>query len=77
MEMVDMHIVLPPGQRLPKVSARVSIVRAEAIELRDALDLVLATGSSGWSVNVVYAEIEADVTLMLDLDVPRNNVNPV
>jgi hypothetical protein len=72
-----MRIVIPPGQRLPEVSAHVSIARSEAIELRDALDRVQAAGTSGWSVNVQYSEIEALVTLMLDLDVPRDNLNPV
>ena len=51
-EMVEMRIVIPPGQRLPKVSAHVSISRTEANELRDALELVQASGSSGWSVDV-------------------------
>ena len=74
--MVDMRIVVPPGQRLPMVSAYVSISRAEAIELRDALDLVQTSGSSGWSVDVEWAEIEAYVTLMLEMDVPDNNLNP-
>jgi hypothetical protein len=53
-EMVDMRIVIPPGQRLPKVSAHVSISRTEAIELRDALDLVQASGNSGSSVDVEW-----------------------
>lgn len=74
-EMVDMRIVIPPGQRLPKVCAHVSISRTEAIEMRDALDLVQASGSSGWSVDVEWAEIEAFVTLMLEMDVPRNDLD--
>jgi hypothetical protein len=49
--MVEMRIVISPGQRLLKVYAHVSISRPEAIELRDALDLVQAGGSSGWSVD--------------------------
>ena len=72
-----MRIVIPPGQHLPQVWAHVSIARSEAIELRDALNIVQARGSSGWSVNIEYDEIEAHVTLMLDLDVPRNDLNPV
>ena len=72
--MVDMRIVIPPGQRLPEVFAHVSISRKEAIELRDALDLVQASGSSGWSVDVEWAEIEAFVTLMLEMDVPKNDL---
>lgn len=72
-EMVDLRIVIPAGQRLPEVSAHVSISRTEAIELRDALDLVQASGSSGWSVDVEWAEIEAFVTLMLEMDLPRND----
>ena len=74
-EMVDMRIVIPPGQRLPEVFAHVSISRKEAIELRDALDLVQASGSSGWSVDVEWAEIEAFVTLMLEMDVPRKDLD--
>ena len=70
----EMRIVIPPGQRLPKVSAHVSISPTEAIELRDALDLVQASGNSGWSVDVEWAEIEAFVTLMLEMDVPRNDL---
>lgn len=72
-----MRIVIPPGQRLPEVSVHVSISRPEAIELRDALDRVQAAGSSGWSVDVEYADIEAFVTLMLDLAAPRNHFHPV
>jgi hypothetical protein len=73
--MVEMRIVIPPGQRLPKVYAHVSISRPEAIELRDALDLVQAGGSSGWSVDVEWAEIEAFVTVTLEMDVPRNDLD--
>ena len=74
-----MRIVIPPGQSLPKVSAHVSMARAEAIELRDALDLVQARGSSGWSVNVEWSGIEGRVTLtlMLEMDTPGSNPNPV
>lgn len=72
-----MRIVIPPGQRLPQVLAHVFIARAEARELRDALDVVQASGNSDWSVNVELAEIEAYVTLMLDLDAPRTDLHPV
>jgi hypothetical protein len=75
LEMVDMRMVIPPGQRLPEVSAHVSISRTEAIELRDALDMAQASGSSRWSVNVEWAEIEASVSLMLEMDVPRNGLD--
>jgi hypothetical protein len=71
--MVEMRIVISPGQRLLKVYAHVSISHPEAIELRDALDLVQAGGSSGWSVDVEWAEIEAFVTSRWRLDVPRND----
>lgn len=63
-----MRIVIPPGQRLPEVSAQVTISHAEAIELRDALDRVQAAGTSDWSVNVEVADLDALVTLVLDLD---------
>ena len=68
-----MRIVVPPGQRLPEVSAHVLISRNEATELRDALDLVQAGGSSGWIVDVEWAEIEAFVTLVLEMDAPGND----
>jgi hypothetical protein len=67
-----MRVVVPPGQRLPRVSASISISRVEASELRDALDLVLKAGRSRWSASVLWAEIEADVTLMLEMGFPRN-----
>jgi hypothetical protein len=67
-----MRVVVPPGQRLPRVSASISISRVEASELRDALDLVLKAGRSRWSASVLWAEIEADVTLMLETGFPRN-----
>lgn len=70
LEMVDMRIVIPPGQRLPEVSAHVAISRTEATELRDALDQVLASGRSGWNVGVEWAEVEAFLSLMLEMDVP-------
>jgi hypothetical protein len=74
-EMVEMRIVIPPGQRLPEVSAHVSISRSEAIELRDALDLVQASGSSDWNVDVEWSEIEAIVTLILEMDVSRDDLD--
>ena len=63
-----MRIVIPPGQSLSRVSASVSVSRTEASELRDALDLALAPGSSGWDVCVMWDEYETDVTLMLEMD---------
>ena len=72
-----MRIEVPPGQRLPKVSASVSISRGEAMELRNALELVMARGSSAWKLNVAYAEVEASVNLTFELDVPRNKLSPV
>jgi len=63
-----MRVVLPPGQRLPHVSATVSITRAEATELRDALNLVLDAGRSQWAVYASYAEIEAEVNVTLQMD---------
>jgi hypothetical protein len=77
MEMVDMRIVVPPGQQLPKVLAHVSIDRAEAVALRDALDLVQAKGRSDWSVNIDWSGIEGHLTLMLEMAVPGNSLHPV
>ncbi|HEY3557758.1 MAG TPA: hypothetical protein VGL05_09850 [Kribbella sp.] len=70
-----MRIVVPPGQRLPEVSAHVSISRAEVIELRDALDEVLASGRSGWDVAVEWADIDAFLTVVLEEDLPRNGLH--
>jgi hypothetical protein len=74
MEMVEMRIVIPPGQRLPEVSAHVSLSRTEATELRDALDHVLATGRSDWNVGAEWAEIEA--ALMLELELSGEYLDP-
>ena len=65
-----MRIVVPPGQVLPNVTAHVSIARAEAVELRDALNLAQATGSSNWS------GVEGHLTLMLETAAPGNSLNP-
>lgn len=72
-----MRIVVPPGQKLPKVLGHVFISRAEAVELRDALDLVQAQGSSDWSVNVDWSGTEGHLTLMLEMPAPGNSLNPV
>lgn len=71
-----MRVVVPPGQRLPKVSATTSISRTEAVELRNALELVVARGNSAWELNITYAELDASVTLTLELDAPRNKLSP-
>lgn len=63
-----MRITVPPKQRLPKVSGCITISRSEATQLRDALDLVITTGSSTWNANVRYIDIEASVTLTMELD---------
>lgn len=72
-----MRVEIPGGQRLPKVAGTVSISRAEAIELREALDLAQAQGTSGWHVEVFYRDIAASVTLTLRLDTPRNRLSSV
>lgn len=64
-----MQIVIPPGEELS--IAYLSLSRAEAGRLRDALDLMLATGSSGWHAYVSCGEHQADVTLLLETDKPR------
>lgn len=63
-----MHITVPPGQKLPEVTGAIIISRSEATELRDALDLVIAEGSSEWNVKVHYVDVEASVTLAMELD---------
>lgn len=70
-----MRITVPPGQRLPNVSGTITISRSEAAELRDALDLVIAKGSSAWSVTMCYVDVEASVRLTIELDdsVRRSN----
>ena len=63
--------------RTPQVTAAVSISRGEAMELRNALELVMARGISAWKLDLMYAEVEASITLTLELDVPRNKLSPV
>ena len=65
-----MRIVIPPGQTLAKASVSVSLSRAEATELRDALDRVLATGRSSWQVAASWADQQTDVTVRLTLRLP-------
>lgn len=72
-----MRIIVPPGQRLPRVSAYVSMSREEAVELREALDLAQARGSAGCKVNVVWSEVEASIALQLKLEAPQNHLNTV
>ena len=66
-EVVHMRVVIPPGQRISAVSSYVSLSRTEACELRDALDLVMAAGTSPCHVRVSWGDYETDVTLTLDL----------
>jgi hypothetical protein len=63
-----MQIVIPAGQGLS--TGYVSLSRAEAGRLRDALDLMLATGSSGWHAYISCGDYETDVTLILETDKP-------
>ena len=72
-----MRIMVPPGQKLPKVLAQVSIARAEAVALRDALDLMQAQGRSDWGVDVDWSGIEGHLTLRLEMAVPGNSLHPV
>jgi hypothetical protein len=66
---VGMQIVIPPGQGL--TTAYLSLSRAEASGLRDALDLMLATGSSsGWHAYVSSGDYQTDVTLILETESP-------
>ena len=65
-----MQIVVPPGLGLS--SAYVTLSRGEASNLRDALDLMLATGSSGWHAYISWGGQETDVSLMLEMENPAD-----
>lgn len=67
-----MRIVIPPDQSLTKASVSVAMSRNEAVELRDALDAVLATGRSSWRVGASWAEQETDVAVRLTLQGMRD-----
>jgi hypothetical protein len=61
-----MQIMIPPGPSL--TTAYMSLSPAEATGLRDALDLMLTTGSSGWHVTISLGDYETDLTLILEAD---------
>lgn len=65
-----MQIVVPPGQGTS--SAFVSLSRAEATSLRDALNLMLTTGSSGWHAYLSWGDFETDVSLILETENPAD-----
>jgi len=65
---IEVQIVVPPGQGLS--SAFVSLSRAEASNLRDALDLMLTTGTSGWHAYLSLGGYETDVSLILEMESP-------
>jgi hypothetical protein len=60
-----MRIEGTPGQTLP--SAYLWLTRAEAVELRDALDQMLADGDSTWHAHIASADYQTEVTVTLDL----------
>jgi len=62
------QIVVPPGHGLS--SAFVSLSRAEASNLRDALDRMLTIGSSGWHAYVSWGDYDTDVSLILEMEDP-------
>ena len=62
-----MQIVVPPGQTLASLFSYVALSRTEARELRDALDLVVATGGAPCHISVLWEGLESDVTLTLEL----------
>lgn len=66
--MIGVQIVVPPGQGLS--AAFVSLSPTEASNLRDALDLMLTTGSSGWHAYVSVGGYETDVSLILETENP-------
>jgi hypothetical protein len=63
---IEVQIVVPPGQGLS--SAFVALSRTEAGDLRDALDLMLTTGSSGWHAYLSVGGYETDVSLILEME---------
>ena len=65
-----MQIVIPPRQSLANIAAYLSLSRAEATGLRDALELMLATGNSGWHAYICWGDYQTDVTLTLETDNP-------
>jgi hypothetical protein len=67
---IEVQIVVPPGQGTS--SAFVSMSRPEATSLRDALDLMLTTGSSGWHAYLSWADFETDVSLILETENPTD-----
>ena len=68
--MIEVQIVVPPGHGLS--SAFVSLSRTEASNLRDALDLMLTTGSSGWHAYISWGGYETDVSLILETETPTD-----
>lgn len=54
-----------------------SMSRAEAMDLQNALELAVAKGSTAWNMNISYADIEASVALTLELDAPQNTLRPL
>jgi hypothetical protein len=65
--MIRMRVVIPPGQSRSAVSSYIALSRTEVRELRDALDLVLATGGAPCHIHVQWEGGETDVTLTLQL----------
>jgi len=65
-----MQIVVPPGRGTS--AAFVSLSRTEATSLRDALDLMLTTGSSGWHAYLAWGDFETDVSLILESEHPTD-----
>ena len=64
-----MQIVIPPGLSL--TTAYMSLSPGEASGLRDALDLMLTTGSSGWQVYISVGDYETDMSLIREADSGR------
>jgi hypothetical protein len=72
-----MQIVIPPGQSLAAATANLSLSRAEAIGLRDALEAMLATGSAGWHAYISWGDYNhTDLTLTLQANHPEGRTPP-
>jgi hypothetical protein len=71
-----MQILIPPWQSPATATANLSLSRAEAIGLRDALNRMLATGSAGWHAYISWGDNQTDLTLTLETDLTEGGTPP-